>query len=203
MSPSRRVVTLVLYRDAAQLRALDRPGLVGFSPALVVELALRSRLRPAGLGAEVEVGVPGAVASGWCEAPVVFASEAAVAVGAALLGVRRQVNRVAGPVVLVCHVDDAAAFVGGLSEVSDLRLLWHPADETAGISGLVEAVGASGLGRQVGLHPVYFSSLGRGVAMEDWARVMADPVLARLAALGRRRARRSGSLARVRAAFGG
>lgn len=200
MSMSRRAITLVLYRDAAQFRALDRPGLVGFAPALVVEVAARSRLRSG--AARSRMGVPGAVASGWCEAPMVLASEEALGVGAVLDGVRRQVGRVAGAVVLVCHVDDAPAFVEGLSGVSDLRLVWHPADETGALSGLIDAIGASGLARQVGLHPVYFSSLERAVELADWARVMACPVLARLAALGRR-PRRSGPLARVRAAFGG
>lgn len=202
MPERRRLPTLVFYRDPAQLCALDRRGLCGVPLGLAIELGDRSRLRPAGPAARIEVGLEGPEVGPHCATPMVWAPDGPRSHEAAAWWLRRQLGRVRGAAALVCHVDDAAGVVGRLPAVDDVRLVWHPADAAGeAVTALVGRLDGTAAGQRLGLDPVYFSTVGREVSMDDWRQALDCPALGALRALGRSRPRQA-ALDRVLAAWG-
>lgn len=175
----RRPVALGLYRDPALLPCVERPGFAGEPPGVVVELSLHSRLRRLMQAGDVPVSF---------RAPVLFAPTWRRTVPSLVALAEELLPQARGPVVLVCHTEDARYFVDALGPVTTTRLLWHPADRADHrLDELLGRVRTSALRPSVPPDALCLSSRGRSATAADWQRTVTCPVLGRLAHLGRER----------------
>lgn len=174
----RRHVALVLYRDPGQLGCIERPGFAGARPGVIIELAPRTRLRPWLLR--------GGPRPFRFSAPILFAPPWRRTLPA-LLRLAAEARPAPGrPVVLVCHIRDAHAYVDSLGPVSVTRLLWHPADRPARwLGGLLGRMQRSALGPSLQRGGLYLSAEGRPASGDDWLRASRSPILDGLTRLGR------------------
>ncbi len=166
-------IRLVLYADPALLPALQRPALAMAGP--IVELARRTRLTDPGL-------------------PIERASTTTTSARRAWHRVRRRLHRPQQghrSATLVCHIDELDGLLPCVRGVSDVRLLWHPADRPdPTIEITLRRLEDTPLGRAVGPSPVYHCVLGRPATGHDWFRAASCPVFEMLANTARRRRHR-------------
>lgn len=176
---TQRPVVLALYRDPALLPCVERPGFAGGPPGVVIELSLHARLRR--LFDSPAPGVAPVLST-----PVLFAPTWRRTVPSLLALAAEQLPEARGPVVLLCHTQDARYFIDSLGPVTTTRLLWHPSDRADHRLGeLLGRIQRSALRASVPPEALYLASSGRAASGEDWQRTVTCPILGALARLGR------------------